>query len=170
HARVDYDSSAGTDQTSHRCAIRPRAQPRSYEYSRIRKSHGPGARRAGIRKHWRLCLTVQADAMPRYPKSLSQRWPPLATLLVSVFSFLFFLAAWEGTVRVLNIAPFLIPRPARSRALSTWASQQIPRGAAAIFSPRSRPTLQPLPPSRSRACLESCAPSFSPTPPLANAS
>jgi len=50
HARVDYDSSAGTDQTSHRCAIRPRAQPRSYEYSRIRKSHGPGARRAGIRK------------------------------------------------------------------------------------------------------------------------
>src|SRR5207237_5358313 len=56
--------------------------------------------------------------MPRYPKSLSQRWPPLATLLVSVFSFLFFLAAWEATVRVLNIAPFLIPTPsAVARAL-----------------------------------------------------
>jgi len=61
---------------------------------------------------------VQADAMPRYPKSLSQRWPPLATLSVSVFSFIFFLAAWEGTVRVLNIAPFLIPTPsAVARAL-----------------------------------------------------
>jgi len=56
--------------------------------------------------------------MPRYPKSLSQRWPPLATLLVGVFSFIFFLAAWEGTVRVLNIAPFLIPTPsAVARAL-----------------------------------------------------
>src|SRR5438876_7439040 len=73
--------------------------------------------------------------MPRYPKSPSQPWPPLSTLLVSVFSFIFFLAAWKATVRVLNIAPFLIPTPsAVARALYVGFTTNPTRSGSYLFA------------------------------------